>query len=111
MIFRRLCRHRRRPRHRGWFAPAVTNDPWLPAPEVDELWLHRSEGSRWRVVQVAANPHEGTPWLATLELETEFWRPLRGSGITWQLLPDGPEVRFISVHDVPSYIRPERRTP
>ena len=101
----------RRPRHSSWFSQDPTDTPWPPIPELDELFLHRSEGTRWHVVQVAGTDQDGTPWLATLELETAYWRPLKGSGLDWQLLPDGPTVRFITVHDDPSYIRPERRSP
>ena len=84
--------------------PEPPDAPWPPIPEIDELFVHRRTGARWRVVQVAENDSTGTPWLATLEAETEYWRPLKGSGIAWQL-QENTRVRFITVHQNPSYDR------
>lgn len=104
MIFRRS----RRSQHAGWFPP--TPGPVPPMPHIDELFIHANEGSRWRVVQVVSDGCNPGPWMALMEAEVDYWRPLQGSGLTWEPLEDegAPEVRFVSPEHVAHYIRPER---
>ncbi len=63
---------RRRP-HR----PELLPEP----PAIDERFTSRLDRSLWRVVQTVVDS-QGY-WVAALVPESDTWRPLRGSGLTW----------------------------